>query len=384
MNSADGSESTAIIDAEAIAHNVGTVADYVRPAKVMAAIKADGYGHGIVTAARAALAGGADWLGTAHLREAQQLRAEGIEAPILAWLHSRDTDFSAAIGEHIDLGVSGWELDRIAEAAQARQRPARVHLKIDTGLSRNGATIEAWPEVVAQAAQHQSHGLISVEGIFTHFAVADEPDRRETDEQLEVFREALSIAEEHGVVPALRHAANSPAALSRPDAHFDMVRVGVSIYGQSPFADRTAESLGLRPAMELRSTLANVKRVPAGQGVSYGLTYRVDAPTTLGLVPLGYGDGIPRIAVDGPVLINGRRCYSAGRVAMDQFVVDLGPDSDAQIGDEVTVFGGDSGISAAEWGAAAQTINYEIITRIGARVPRVVINQPEEAPADVG
>ena len=382
MNSAAGSERTAIIDAGAIAHNVRTVAEFVRPAKLMAAVKADGYGHGIVTAARAALAGGADWLGTAHLTEAQQLRADGIEAPILAWLHSRDTDFSAAIGEHIDLGVSGWELDKIAEAAQARQSPARVHLKIDTGLSRNGATIDIWPAVVAQAAQYQQQGLISVEGIFTHFAVADEPDRKETDEQLEVFHEALSIAEQHGVVPALRHAANSPAALTRPDTHFDMVRIGVSIYGQSPFADRTAESLGLKPAMELRTTLANVKKVPAEQGISYGLTYRVGAPTTLGLVPLGYGDGIPRIAVNAPVLIGGRRCYSAGRVAMDQFVVDLGADSDAQVGDEVTIFGGDSGISAAEWGAAAQSINYEIITRIGARVPRVVINEPEEGATD--
>lgn len=382
MNSADGTERTALIDAAAIAHNVRTIAEYVRPAKVMAAVKADGYGHGMITAARAALAGGADWLGLAHVAEAQQLRAAKIEAPILAWLHTRDTDFTAAIVGHIDLGVSGWELERIAEAARSLQSPARVHLKIDTGLGRNGATIDSWGELIAAAAAYQQNGLLSVEGIFTHLAVADEPDRKETDQQLEVYREALRIAEEHGVVPGLRHAANSPAALSRPDAHFDMVRVGVSIYGQSPFADRTAESLGLQPAMELRTTLANVKTVPAGQGISYGLTHRVDTPTTLGLVPLGYADGVPRIAVGAPVLIRGRRYYSAGRVAMDQFVVDLGPDSDLQVGDEVTVFGGDSGISAAEWGAAAQTINYEIITRIGSRIPRVVLNEPQDDDAD--
>lgn len=372
-------ERTAIVDAAAIAHNVRTVGAYVRPAKVMAAVKADGYGHGIIAAARAALEGGADWLGTAHVAEAQQLRAEGIEAPILAWLHTRDTDFGAAITEHIDVGVSGWELGPVAEAAHRLQSPARVHLKVDTGLGRNGATMADWPQLVAQAAAHQQDGLISVDGVFTHLAVADEPDRRETDEQLEVFREALQAAEEHGLSPGLRHAANSPAALSRPDAHFDMVRVGVSIYGQSPFADRTTESLGLLPSMELRTTVANVKRVPAGQGISYGLTHRVDTPTTLGLIPLGYGDGIPRIAVDAPVLIRGRRYFSVGRVAMDQFVVDLRPESDVQVGDEVTVFGGDSGIEAAEWGAAAQTINYEIITRIGARVPRVVINQADVA-----
>ena len=377
MNPADGTERTALIDAAAIAHNVATIAEYVRPAKVMAAVKADGYGHGMDTAARAALAGGADWLGLAHVSEALQLRAGGIRAPMLAWLHTRDTDFAAAIVEHIDIGVSGWELDRVAAAARKLQSPARVHLKIDTGLGRNGAPLASWADVLAQAAAYQRDGLLSVEGVFTHLAVADEPDRRETDEQLAVYREALRIAEGHGIVPGLRHAANSPAALSRPDAHFDMVRVGVSIYGQSPFADRTAESLGLQPAMELRTTLANVKSVPAGQGISYGLTHRVDSPTTLGLVPLGYADGIPRIAVGAPVLIAGRRYRSVGRVAMDQFVIDLGPDSDLQVGEEVTVFGGQSGISAADWGAAAQTINYEIITRIGSRVPRVVINRPD-------
>lgn len=368
-------ERAAIIDAAAITHNVRTIADYVRPAKVLAAVKADGYGHGLITAAKAALAGGADWLGTAHIAEALQLRAAGVEAPLLAWLHTRQCDFSAALEAHIDLGVSGWELEPIAEAANALHEPAQVHLKVDTGLGRNGAPMTEWPALAARAADLQNQGLISVEGIFTHLAVADEPDRGETDEQLAVFREALQTAQEHGVVPDLRHAANTPAALSRPDAHFDMVRVGVGIYGQSPFADRSGAELGLKPAMELRTTVANVKRVPAGQGISYGLTHRVEAPTHLGLIPLGYADGIPRIAVGAPVLIGGGRYRSVGRVAMDQFVVDLGAETEVQVGDEVTVFGGDSGIEAAELGAAAGTINYEIITRIGARVPRVVINE---------
>jgi alanine racemase len=367
-------ERAAVIDASAIAHNVRTIAEYVRPAKVLAAVKADGYGHGLMTAAQAALQGGADWLGVAHVAEALQLRAEGIQAPLLAWLHTHETNFAAGIEAHIDLGVSGWDLDPIAEAANVLHEPARVHLKVDTGLGRNGATMADWPGLVRRAADFQNRGLISVEGIFTHMAVADEPDRRETDEQLEAFHEALAIAERHGIVPDLRHVANTPAALSRPDAHFDMVRVGVGVYGHSPFADRTGTSLGLKPAMELRTTLANVKTVPAGQGISYGLTHRVEAPTKLGLIPLGYADGIPRIAVGAPVLIRGRRYYSAGRVAMDQFVVDLGEDSDVEVGDEVVVFGGESGIEAAEWATAAGTINYEIITRIGARVPRVVVN----------
>ncbi|WP_120003645.1 alanine racemase [Nesterenkonia muleiensis] len=373
-------ERAAIIDASAIAHNVRTIANYVRPSKVLVAVKADGYGHGLVTAAHAALAGGADWLGAAHIAEALELRAAGIDAPLLAWLHTRTSDFAAALEAHIDLGASGWELEHIAEAANTLHEPARVHLKVDTGLGRNGATMSHWPEVVHRAAELQNQGLISVEGVFTHMAVADEPDRRETDEQLAAFREALAVAEEHGVVPDLRHMANTPAALSRPDAHFDMVRVGVGVYGQSPFADRTAAELGLKPAMELRTTVANVKHVPAGQGVSYGLTHRVETPTHLGLIPLGYADGIPRIAVGAPVLIGGRRYYSAGRVAMDQFVVDLGEHTEVQVGDEVTVFGGDSGIEAADWGAAAGTINYEIITRIGTRVPRVVINAASDRP----
>lgn len=369
----EGLERAAIIDPAAIRHNVRTIAAAVSPAKVMVAVKADGYGHGALTAAQAALDGGADWLGTAHVSEALELREAGIEAPILAWLHSRDTDFPAAVDRHIALGISGWEIEAVAEAAAALQTPVHVHLKIDTGLGRNGCTLERWPELLGAAAAYQESGLISVEGIFTHLAVADEPDRRETDEQLSLFREAVAAAEEVGITPDLRHAANTPAAMSRPDSHFDMVRVGVGVYGQSPFADRTGEDLGLKPTMELRTTVANVKRVPAGQGISYGLTHRVDRPTALGLIPLGYGDGVPRSAVDAPVRIGDRVYRSVGRVAMDQFVVDLGePDTDVQVGDDAVLFGGESGPSAAEWGAAAQTINYEIITRVSGRVPRIV------------
>lgn len=380
MTSADETERVAVIDPAAIRHNVATIAGYVRPAKMMVALKADGYGHGAATAARAALDGGADWLGVAHLTEAFALRDAGIEAPLLAWLHTPQSDFAEAIRRGVDIGVSDWELEPVAAVAERRQTPAHVHLKIDTGLGRNGCTAEQWPTLIARAADLQDRGLLSVVGIFTHFAVADEPDRRETDEQLETFRWALEVAEQAGVRPSLRHAANTPAALSRPDAHFDMVRVGVGVYGQSPFADRTAEDLGLRPAMELRTQVANVKVVPAGQGISYGLTHRVDRPTALGLIPLGYGDGVPRIAVGAPVRIGDRVFRSVGRVAMDQFVVDLqDPETPVQVGDEAVLFGGASGLSVAEWAEAAQTINYEIITRIGARVPRVVRDSGAEA-----
>lgn len=376
-------ERAAIIDPAAIRHNVATIAAYVRPAKVMVAVKADGYGHGAVTAAHAAVDGGADWIGVAHVTEALQLRAAGIEAPMLAWLHTARTDFAEAITQDVDLGISGWEIDEVAAAAEQLQTPAHVHLKVDTGLGRNGCTPERWPELVARAVEFQDRGLMSVVGLFTHLAVADEPDRRETDEQLEVYRWAVETAEEAGLSVSLRHVANTPAALSRPDAHFDMVRVGVGVYGQSPFADRSAEDLGLEPAMELRTTVANVKQVPAGQGISYGLTHRVDRPTSLALIPMGYGDGVPRIAVHAPVRIGERTYQSAGRVAMDQFVVDLEDvDTEVSVGDDVVLFGGDSGISAADWGAAAQTINYEIITRIGSRVPRQVIDSERGRPDD--
>lgn len=377
-------ERAAIIDPAAIRHNVATIAAYVRPAKVMVAVKADGYGHGAVTAAHAAVDGGADWIGVAHVTEALQLRAAGIEAPMLAWLHTARTDFVEAISQDVDLGISGWEIDEVAAAAEQLQTPAHVHLKVDTGLGRNGCTPERWPELVARAVEFQDRGLMSVVGLFTHLAVADEPDRRETDEQLEVYRWAVETAEEAGLSVSLRHVANTPAALSRPDAHFDMVRVGVGVYGQSPFADRSAEALGLEPAMELRTTVANVKQVPAGQGISYGLTHRVDRPTSLALIPMGYGDGVPRIAVHAPVRIGERTYQSAGRVAMDQFVVDLEDvDTEVSVGDDVVLFGGDSGISAADWGTAAQTINYEIITRIGSRVPRQVIDSERGRPDDV-
>ncbi|WP_261624138.1 alanine racemase [Nesterenkonia marinintestina] len=392
MTTAEELERVAVIDPAAVRHNVSTIAGYVRPAKMMVAVKADGYGHGAVTAAQAAWEAGADWIGVAHLTEAFALRDAGVEAPMLAWLHTPDSDFAEAVRRSVDIGISGWELDPVAEAAEGLQTPAHVHLKIDTGLGRNGCTAEAWPALMARAAELQDRGLISVVGIFTHFAVADEPDRRETDEQLATYRWALEVAESVGVHPSLRHAANTPAALSRPDAHFDMVRVGVGVYGQSPFADRTAEDLGLRPAMEVRTRVAHVKVVPEGQGISYGLTHRVDRPTALGLIPMGYGDGVPRIAVHAPVRIGDRIYRSVGRVAMDQFVVDLeDPETSVRVGDEVVLFGGDSGVSAADWGAAAQTINYEIITRIGPRVPRLVRDsdaevRPEAAeagPADV-
>lgn len=351
----------------------------------MAVVKADAYGHGMVQVARTAVEAGATWLGTAHVSEALELRAAGVEAPILAWLHTPATNFQAAVEHDIDLGCSGWELDEIAAAARELQRPAGVHLKIDTGLGRNGCSPEDWPDFVAAAVEYQKQGLLRVVGVFSHLAVADEPHRPETDEQLARFREAVALAEKLGASFELRHIANTPATFSRPDAHFDMVRVGLGVYGLSPFADRTSAQLGLVPAMTLQTQIALCKDVPAGQGVSYGLSYTSAANTTLGLVPLGYADGIPRIANGGPVRVNGTTYPVVGRIAMDQMVIDLGTDArdsfpaagpgvaaGTALGATAELFGNglDGGPVVEEWAAAAGTINYEIVTRISGRVPR--------------
>ena len=374
-------ERSAIIDLAALRHNVRQFAAMASPAMLMAVVKANAYGHGAVQVAHAALDAGAQWLGVAHISEAKELRAAGIRCPMLAWLHTPQSDFFSAVDLAIDIGVSGWELPYVAAAVLKTEKPARVHLKVDTGLGRNGSTMERWPELVRMARDYEDQGLMRVVGIFSHLAVADEPHRPETDDQLALFRQAIAIAETAGIHPEVRHLANTPAVLTRPDCHFDMVRVGVGIYGLSPFAENTPDRLGLRPAMTLRTVIANAKFVPAGHAVSYGMNYRTSEDTILALIPLGYADGIPRNAEDGSVSICGKTYPVVGRVAMDQMVVDLGPprsseDVAALLGTEVVVFGrGDNGgPTAGDWAKAATTINYEIVTGIGPRVPRVYAN----------
>jgi alanine racemase len=378
-----GAERVATIDLDAIEHNVRTIAALVAPARVMAVVKADAYGHGAVPVARAALRAGAAFLGAVHVSEALALRAAGIQAPILSWLHTSSTDFPAALAAGVELGVSGWELEPIAAAAKAAGTQARIHLKIDTGLGRNGCPADLWPALTEHAARLEAEGLVRVVGLFSHFSVADEPQRPETAQQLEAFEAALAIAEAAGLSPELRHIANTPGLLTRPDARYDMVRLGLGLYGLSPLEGVTSEELGLRPAMRLSCLVAAAKRVPAGQGVSYGLRWRSEDPTTLGLIPLGYADGIPRIAEDAPVLVGGRIVRSVGRVAMDQFVVDLGPDADPAdvVGTEAVLFGADGEPAVEDWAAAASTLNYEIVTRISPRVPRAYVGAHAEADA---
>jgi alanine racemase len=355
------------VDLDAIRDNVAALRARTT-AELMAAVKADGYGHGMVPSARAALAGGATWLGVASLGEALELRAAGLTAPVLAWLHAPGMPLHDGVAADIDLsGASLSQLDELVAAARRAQRPARVHLKLDTGLGRGGASAAEWPALLEAAAKAQADGDVEVAGVWSHFAVADVPGHESVDRQLAAFAEGLALAERSGISPRYRHIANSAALLTRPDAHYDMVRAGIAIYGLPPVEG----DFGLRPAMTARARVSLTKRVPAGQGVSYGLTYRTERESTLALIPLGYGDGVPRHASNaGPVEIGGRVYRIAGRVCMDQIVVDCGDDPVAP-GDVATLFGPERP-TADDWAEACGTINYEIVTRFGgSRVPRV-------------
>jgi alanine racemase len=364
-------QAEARIDLDAIRANTARLAAGTS-AELMAVVKADGYGHGMVPAARAALSAGATWLGACTIPEALALRTAGITAPVLAWLIAPGQPLGPAVEADIDLSASTvTALDDLAAAARAAGRPARVHLKIDTGLGRNGSTASDWPDLLAAAAEHAADGTVEIVGVWSHFAYADEPGHPTIARQIGVFRAALDVAEAAGVRPQLRHLANSAATLTLPDAHFDLVRPGIALYGLSPMAGTTRQ-YGLRPAMTLRGSVVVAKRVPAGQGVSYGHQYTTATETTLAVVPLGYGDGIPRAATNvGPLQLAGRRRRIAGRVCMDQVVVDVGDDP-VQAGDDAVLFGpGDDGEPTADdWAEVLDTINYEIVTRVGARVPR--------------
>jgi alanine racemase len=367
----------AIVDLAAIRHNVATLRSRLSSAQLMTVVKADGYGHGMVPIARAARQAGADWIGAAVLEEALDLRAAGDTGPIFCWLTTPGEPLEQAIAAGIDLSAGApWEIDELA--AGVTDRPARVHLKIDTGMSRGGAVPEEWPTLVKAALKEVRAGRIEITGIWSHLSSSDEPKSPANEAQVATFESAVDVAESLGVAPTLRHLANSGGTLALPETHFDLVRPGIATYGLSPFGHALPSSeLGLRPAMTLRARFAMVKRVPAGAGVSYGLTWTAPKPSTLGLIPLGYGDGLPRHASNGaPVQVAGERHTIVGRICMDQCMVNLGDDQ-AAAGDEVILFGpGDHGEPTADdWADAAGTINYEIVTRLGARIPRRYVNE---------
>ncbi|MFF4051404.1 alanine racemase [Streptomyces chartreusis] len=368
------------IDLAALRSNVLSLRAHAPGAALMAVVKSDAYGHGAVRCARAAVDAGATWLGTATPEEALVLRAAGLRGVrMMCWLWTPGGPWREAVEADVDVSVSGmWALREVTEAARQAGAPARVHLKADTGLGRGGCQPgDDWAELVREALRAEAEGLLSVTGLWSHFACADEPGHPSIAAQLTRFREMVAYAEGQGARPEVRHIANSPATLTLPDSHFDLVRTGIATYGISPSPELGGPAdFGLRPVMTLSASLALVKHVPGGHGVSYGHHYVTPGETTLGLVPLGYADGIPRHASGaGPVLVGGKWRTVAGRIAMDQFVVDLGGD-EPEPGAQAVLFGpGDGGEPTAEdWAQAAGTIAYEIVTRIGTRVPRVYRN----------
>jgi alanine racemase len=365
----------AVVDLDAVAHNTALFASSTTAA-VMAVVKADGFGHGALRVATTALASGATWLGVTTCAEALHLRGGGVTAPILSWMHSPIEDFGPALLADVDLSVSSSDhLRAVAASAAGLGITANVHLKADTGLHRNGARPEEWRELVGLARDRETAGHVRVRGVWSHLISGTDPTADATLSQIRLFDESIAIARHAGLRPEVRHLANSVATLAAPASHYDLVRPGIGLYGVEPDPQRV---FGLRGAMTLRARLILVKRVPAGSGVSYEHDYVTGRDSTLALVPLGYADGLPWAAARrAEVSIAGRRYPVAGRIAMDQFVVDLG-DDEARTGDEVVVFGpGTEGEpTVAEWARWAGTVPHEIVTGVGPRVARHFANVP--------
>jgi alanine racemase len=380
----DPATASAVIDLNAFATNIETLRRLVAPAAVMVVVKADAYGHGMIECARVAREAGAEWLGVATPEEALALREAGDTGRLLAWLYGPDTDLTPLVATDVDISAQSPEqIARISAAAEIAERRARVQLKIDTGLSRNGATVAAWPEVCRAARHAEQLGALDVVSVWSHLASADEPGAASVGEQQAAYEVACRQACDAGLTPTIRHLSNSAGALLLPQARYDLVRIGIAAYGIEPDAGIAGlAGVRLHPVMRLRAQLANVKVVEAGAGVSYGHTWHAEHPTALGLVPLGYGDGIPRHAGNtAEVSWAGGRAPIRGRVCMDQFVVELGDHrAAAAVGEEITLFGaGDHGEpTAADWAVWCDTIGYEIVTRVGARVPRVYTRTPTQ------
>jgi alanine racemase len=358
------------INLEALAHNIAHVKGDSK-ADLLAVVKANAYGHGLLPVAEAALAAGATWLGTALLEEALELRKGGITAPLIAWLTPVGEDFESAINLNIDLSVPSIAiLHEISTASQKIGKRARIHIEVDTGMTRGGI-LEEWQQFLGILPT--AH--VEVVGFWTHFARADEPISDYTQIQINGFEQMLVDLQGAGFTPQYIHYANSAATLLRVGTDQNILRVGIAMYGLSPDLGfmGTSAGLGLKPVMSIAAKLHLVKQVPAGSPVGYGGTAITEKNTILGVVPMGYADGIPRNATSlTGVTHNGNRAPIIGRVSMDQFVVDLGPESTAQAGDEVLVIS-ESGYTADDWAIASSTINYEIVTRIAARVPRISV-----------
>jgi len=356
------------INLRAISNNIALIKSRTS-AQILAVVKADAYGHGLIPVANCAITSGATWLGTALLDEALTLRASGISAPIIAWLTPPSSDFKAAIQADIDLSIPSLKhLELIVAAGKALGKTPRVHIEVDTGMGRGGLLGE-WREFLIAIKGAD----VEVVGFWSHFARADEPDEISNINQLKELADKLAELREYGINPNVIHIANSAATLTNPGSHNEIIRLGISMYGLSPDVNTlgSSQALDLEPAMTLKAEVHLVKRVPAGSPIGYGATESTSRDTKLAIIAMGYSDGIPRNTSNkAGIFVAGAKAPIIGRVSMDQFVVDLGPDSDAKAGDIAEVFG-HSGYSIDDWAEAAGTINYEIVTRIAARVPRI-------------
>jgi alanine racemase len=363
----------AVVDLDAIAHNVRLLREHAGSAEVMAVVKADGYGHGAVAVGRAALAAGAAELGVATIDEALALRRDGVCSPVLAWLHPPGTDFGPALEADVEVAVSSVrQLGEVLDAVERTGRTATITVKVDTGLNRNGVSAVEYPDVLTALRRAQADGAIRLRGIMSHLVYADNPENPFNDLQAQRLTDMVASARDQGVRCEIVHLSNSPAVMTRPDLAFDMVRPGIAVYGQPPIPERG--DMGLRPAMTLKCPVALVRSVQAGDGVSYGHTWIAEHDTTLALLPIGYADGVFR-TLSGriDVLIKGRPRRSVGRICMDQFVVDLGPgEVDVAEGDDAILFGpGTQGEpTAQDWADLLGTINYEVVTSPRGRVTR--------------
>jgi alanine racemase len=363
----------AVVDLGAIEHNVRVLRECAGPAQVMAVVKADGYGHGATQVARAALAAGAAELGVATVDEALALRADRITAPVLAWLHRPGIDFGPALLGDVEIAVSSVrQLDELLDAVRRTGRTATVTVKVDTGLNRNGVAPAQYLSMLTALRQAVAEDAIRLRGLMSHMVYADQPDNSTNDVQAQRFAAFLAQARDQGVQFEVAHLSNSSATMSRPDLAFDMVRPGIAVYGLSPVP--ALGDMGLVPAMTVKCTVALVKSIRAGEGVSYGHTWIAERDTTVALMPIGYADGVFR-SLGGrlDVLINGRRRPGAGRICMDQFLVDLGPGQiDVAEGDEAILFGpGSRGEpTAQDWADLLGTIHYEVVTSPRGRITR--------------
>jgi alanine racemase len=361
------------VDLGNLASNLSTMRKLVNTeseVKVLGVVKANAYGHGMLEVAKRLEQEGIDFLGVADLEEARALRSAGISSRILAWLHDPKDDFVFAVKHDVDLAVSSSDqLLRISRASDELGKPARIHIKVDTGLGRNGVTLTELDSLLGEVKSAVDSGKVITSGIFSHLSSTGV---QEDLAQIAKFDEAIAKAEAAGLSFEVRHLTASDGTLSYPQARYEMVRLGVALYGLSPFSDNRAKEFGLKPVMKATATVVQTKRVPAGEGVSYGYLYKTPRETTLALVPVGYAEGLPRNAsTKAEVLINDRKFVIQSRIAMDQFVVDVG-DASVTPGDEVILFGTEN-LTADDLADAAETINYEIVTRMGGRFTREYI-----------